>query len=118
MRHKLSVDPVIKEDSPLYVNEPWIIDQSYELIDEDDLYVKDNIRIYVPLDLNEDRILSRLRYIIGKYRVASETNEVNFSIDVGKLIYQIEIYDQIWFVREGDYKQMSTEGSQVTAEKP
>ena len=74
-------------------NEPWIIDQTYELIDEDDLYVKDNIRIYVPLDLNEDRILSRLRYIIGKYRVASETNEVNFSIDVGKLICQIEIYD-------------------------
>ena len=66
--------------------------------------MKDNIRIYVPLDLNEDRILSRLRYIIGKYRVASESNEMDFSSEVGKLIYQIEIYDQIWFVREGDYK--------------
>ena len=29
---------------------------------------------------------------------------MDFSCDVGELIYQIEIYDQIWFVREGDFK--------------
>lgn len=60
---------------------------------------EDNIRIYVPMDLNKDAILRRLDNIIGLYGEAREDNEIEFSIDVGMIISQLEIYDQIWFVR-------------------
>ena len=33
------------------------------------------------------------------YGEANEENESEFRTDVNMLIYQIEIYDQIWFVR-------------------
>ena len=60
---------------------------------------RDNIRIYVPLDLNKDAILRRLDSIIFHYGEANEANEFNFAQDVEMLISQIEIYDQTWFVR-------------------
>ena len=60
---------------------------------------EDNIRIYIPMDLNKDAIMRRLWNVIALYEKASEKNEFNFSQDVNALISQIEIYDQIWFVR-------------------
>lgn len=60
---------------------------------------EDNIRIYIPMDLNKDAIMRRLWNVISLYEEASEENEFNFSRDVDALISQIEIYDQIWFVR-------------------
>lgn len=60
----------------------------------------DNIRIYVPLDLNADAIIRRLNAIVSFYGEATEENEFNFSIAVSKLLSQIEIYDQIWNVRK------------------
>ena len=60
---------------------------------------RDNIRNYVPLDLNKDAILRRLDSVIFHYGEANEANEFNFAQDVEMLISQIEIYDQIWFVR-------------------
>ena len=60
---------------------------------------KDNIRVYVPLDLNRKAILRRLRWVISRYGEANENNEINFSLDVDYLVSQIEIYDQIWSVR-------------------
>ena len=60
---------------------------------------EDNIRIYVPIDLNRDAILRRLDRIIEQYGEATEENEMEFSIDVDLIISQLEIYDQIWFVR-------------------
>lgn len=80
---------------------PWLIDKSlleYPRHREPD-EKEDNIRIYVPMDLNKDAILRRLDNIIGLYGEAREDNEIEFSIDVGMIISQLEIYDQIWFVR-------------------
>lgn len=60
----------------------------------------DNVRIYVPLDLNADQILSRLQQI---YRVMGSPNdmtEMEFSYEVGKIISQLEIYDQVWVARD------------------
>lgn len=37
--------------------------------------------------------------MVGLYGEAREDNEIEFSIDVGMIISQLEIYDQIWFVR-------------------
>ncbi len=59
----------------------------------------DNVRVYVPLDLNKEAILRRLHRVIYQYGEANEGNEVEFSKDVDMLINQIEIYDQIWYVR-------------------
>ena len=99
--HSLDPYPEPKDKSPLYINEPWLIDKSlleYPRHREPD-EKEDNIRIYVPMDLNKDAILRRLDNIIGLYGEAREDNEIEFSIDVGMIISQLEIYDQIWFVR-------------------
>ena len=107
--HTLGVHPKPEDRKPLFVNEPWLIDCS--LIDvyepgrdrRDPECQPDNVRIYVPLDLNREAILRRMRYIIYSYGEVSEENESDFSLDVAQLISQIEIYDQIWFVRGGKF---------------
>lgn len=104
--HQLDVYPVPKDKSPLFINEPRLIDRSLDYSvssepDSDD----DNIRIYIPMDLNKEAILRRLDSVIAHYQEANEENEMDFSVDVNMLISQIEIYDQVWYVR-----QMPSEG--------
>lgn len=113
--HSLDPYPIPKDKKPLYINEPWLIDKSlleYQLYREPD-EKEDNIRIYLPMDLNKEAILRRLDYIIVVYGEAREDNESNFSIDVGMIISQLEIYDQIWFVRhmpkEGEHSREAIE---------
>ena len=117
--HSLDPYPIPKDKKTLYINEPWLIDKSlleyphYREPDEKE----DNIRIYLPMDLNKDAILRRLDYIIMVYGEAREDNESDFSIDIGMIISQLEIYDQIWFVRhmpkEGEH---SREAKELAAE--
>lgn len=100
--HDLDVYPNPKEKQPMFINEPWLVDLS--LLNNEDLSKepepqKDNIRIYVPVDLNAAAILRRLDYIIQQFGPAREKNEMNYSVAVGQLISQIEIYDQIWYAR-------------------
>ncbi len=99
--HSLDPYPIPKDKNPLYINEPWLIDKSiYEMpprIEPEN--EGDNIRVYVPLDLNKKAILRRIDNIIASYGEANEKNEWRFSEDIGKIISQIEIYDQIWFIR-------------------
>lgn len=99
--HSLDVDPVPREKTSMYINEPWLIDRSLmgEQEQREPEEKEDNIRIYIPMDLNRDAILRRLAYVISQYGEVSEENEFNFSQDVDGLISQIEIYDQIWYVR-------------------
>lgn len=99
--HTLDPYPIPKEKTPLYINEPWLIDKSlleYTLRREPD-DKQDNVRIYVPLDLNKDAILRRLDAVIAQYGEANEDNEFDFSADVNMIISQLEIYDRVWFVR-------------------
>ena len=101
--HSLDPYPIPKEKTPLYINEPWLLDKTL-LASEHHLSKNpderdDNLRVYVPLDLNKEAILRRLHRIIYQYGEANEGNEVEFSKDVDMLINQIEIYDQIWYVR-------------------
>ena len=108
--HYLDPYPIPKDKTPVFINEPWIIDESWnrnitekvkdlrnELKQPDS--ETDNIRIYVPIDLNKKSILRRLHTVIAKFGDASEKNEFHYSAAVQELIYQIEIYDQIWYVR-------------------
>jgi hypothetical protein len=107
--HDLDIHPIPEDKNPLFVNEPWLIDQSQAVMD----YVnkapepaEDNIRIYIPFDINKSAIIRRLFDLIDRYVEANEDNEFNFSSDVDALVSQIEIYDQVWSV-----KHMQEEGS-------
>ena len=88
----------------LYINEPDLADASinyYGCGNQKEESQADHIRVYVPLDLNADDILRRLRFLVCRYGEANERNEFYFYMDVGRLVSQIEIYDQVWFAREG-----------------
>ena len=95
--HTLDVHPI--PEKVLFVNETQLADPT-ELPPGSP---SDNIRIYIPLDLNHDAILRRLNGIYRRYGELTESNEFSISSEVYNLISQIEIYDQVWFVREGNY---------------
>ena len=95
--HDLDLEPI--PEKVLYLNEPWIMDPTaeYKRVEPED--EADNVRIYVPVDLNQESILRKLENTICRYKEANEENESSFSEDVGLLLYQIEVYDQVWFAR-------------------
>ncbi|WP_303790689.1 hypothetical protein [Ruminococcus flavefaciens] len=102
--HNLDAYPLPKESKPLFINEPWLIDKSLQWIqqieyDPAPLPDSDNIRVYIPMDISKSSILRRLDEVIGHYGAAMEANEMDYAYDVVNLIAQIEIYDQIWFIR-------------------
>lgn len=102
--HNLDVHPIPNDSQPLFINEPWLIDPSLQwrqetVYDPAPLDDKDNIRVYIPLDICKESILRRLGEVIRQYGEASEKNEADYIYDVVMLISQIEIYDQVWFVR-------------------
>ena len=99
--HRLDPYPIPKDKTPLYINEPWLIDKAlleYPQHREPEEQ-SDNVRIYIPMDLNREAILRRLDRVIVQYGEATEENEMEFSIDVGMIISQLEIYDRVWFIR-------------------
>ena len=102
MHHTLHVYPIPREKVPMFINEQWLIDKTLLESCEEEYpdKEKDNIRVYVPLDLNHSAILRRLEAVIDRYGEANEENEMDFSIDVEGILSQVEIYDQIWYVRE------------------
>lgn len=100
--HTLDVYPIPKDKAPLYINEPWLIDRSLLEISNGSAepeQEQDNIRVYIPMDINKNAILRRLDMLIIRYGEANEKNEIDFSIDVDMLVSQIEIYNQIWYAR-------------------
>lgn len=101
--HNLDPYPFPKEKDPLYVNETTLTDTSFVEKIANDMEKEDNVRIYAPIDINADAIIRRLNHIINKYGEANERNESDFSLEVQHLFSQVEIYDQVWFIRDGDY---------------
>lgn len=104
MKDRIQLDPypIPKEESPLFINESWLVDASIDVESSSVTQPEtenDNRRVYIPLDLNKKAILRRLDEIIRRYGVANERNEMDFSLDVRRLLYQVDIYDHIWFVR-------------------
>ena len=99
--HQIDVYPIPREKSPCFINEPWLVDKSLLVYppNREPSKTADNLRIYVPMDINKEAILHRLSRLVYHYREANEENESEFRTDVNMLIYQIEIYDQIWFAR-------------------
>ena len=117
--HTLDIHPIPDDKTTLYINEPWFVDQTLleypPHIEPEEQ--EDNIRIYVPIDLNKKAILRRLNKIICKYGEANEDNESDFRTDVYMIISQLEVYDQIWYTRhmpeEGEH---SKEGIALAGE--
>ena len=100
--HPIDIEPVPVGNAARFINEPWLVDVSFEAMEkwsaepEDE---SDNVRIYVPVDLNAEAILRRLRYLVYRYGEATEKNEFKYRADVSRLVSQIEIYNQIWLTR-------------------
>ena len=83
-RHELDPYPIPKEKNPLFINEPWIIDKSlleYPVHPEPE-DEEDNVRVYVPVDLNRKAILRRIDRIISQFGEANEENESEYSVEV------------------------------------
>lgn len=101
VHHVLDVNPVPKEASPLYINEPWLIDESLFVSEfrTEDMAEQDNVRIYAPLDISKAAILRRLDFIVAQCGMVTEANEFSVASAVDMLVSQIEIYDKIWYVR-------------------
>ena len=102
--HRIDPKPVPEQVS--YSNEPWIVDDTKmpmlegkfrpeELIDKS----SDNVRVYIPLDINHAAVMRRLCAVIQKYGEANEGNEFAFEAEVCRLVTQVEIYDQIHYLR-------------------
>ena len=95
----------------MFINEPWLIDESlyfetYAQMQaarepEDEV---DNRRVYIPIDLNKAAFLRRLDHVLNKFSDITWRNESNVYCEVCSILSQIEIYDQLWFVREGNFK--------------
>ena len=56
----------------------------------------DNIRVYIPLDINLDAILRRVDQIINHFGPASENNEMEYESYFGSLLSQVDLYDEYW----------------------
>ncbi len=94
MHHQLDPYPDPKDKEALFVNEPWIADKTrleYD-IDCDIDKKRDNVRIFVPIDLNKEAILRRLDRIIYHYEEANEDEDAMAETVRGdrKAVYAIE----------------------------
>jgi len=109
--HPLDVWPLPRDQKPMFINEPWLIDESLYFDSyaqmkaaRDPENEEDNRRVYIPLDLNKAAFLRRLDHVLNKYPDITWRNESKVYTEVQTVLAQIEIYDQVWFVREGIYK--------------
>ena len=119
IHHRLDPYPIPKDKTPLFVNEPALIDKTLlniPLQREPELQ-DDNVRIYIPMDLNHDAIMRRLRNLLYQYGEATEENELNFRTDAYMIVSQLEIYDQLWYLRHMPKKGAhSLEGQKLAAD--
>ena len=105
--HLLDPWPLPK-DRGLYVNEPWLIDPSLlnqcetqadlDRLKQPDASA-DNVRIYLPIDLNAKSIIRRLDAVISLFGTATEKNEFEYRLAVDQIIWQLEIYDRVHYLR-------------------
>lgn len=112
MHHDLDIHPI--PEKVLYINDLTIADTAsyYETRKQyqkaltgetranGGILPDDNVRIYVPLDLNANQILHRLHQIYRVMGSPDDMNESDFCVETGKIIAQLEIYDQVWVARD------------------
>lgn len=77
----------------------------------------DNVRIYVLMDLNADKIMWRLYRIYMVLYDPDYHNETEFSTAVGIIVTQLEIYDQVWVARDAAHAVQKSEGGVYHSQK-
>lgn len=91
MHHDLDIHPI--PEKVLYINDLSIADTAFgyettkqhqkaltgKIHSDGGILADDNVRIYVPLDLNADQILSRLQQIYQIMGSPNDMNEMEFS---------------------------------------
>lgn len=110
MYYKLDTHPIHKET--MYINElDFIMNNSYEMridyekalsgeiVSKGGILPDDNVRVYVPMDLNARNIMWQLEVLYNTLGDVEEKNEFAYRDGVQKLIYQLEVYDQVWIER-------------------
>lgn len=110
MQHKLDIHPLPTD--VLYVNELSLAGEAlYETKQDMDkaltgrtksnggILLDDNVRIYVPMDLNADIIRWQPYSLHSTLGYPTERNESAYCSGVGQVISQLEIYDQVWAAR-------------------
>lgn len=110
MRHKLDYKPI--PEDVLYINELDLADSvPYETNiemekaltgkrkKEGGVLPDDNVRIYVPIDINPEAIMWRLNFLFVTMDYPTEDNESAYSFAVRRIISQLEIYDQVCVTR-------------------
>ena len=110
MRHKLDYKPI--PEDVLYINELDLADSvPYETNiemekaltgkckKEGGVLPNDNVRIYVPIDINPEAIMWRLDFLFITMDYPTEDNESAYSFAVRRIISQLEIYDQVCVTR-------------------
>lgn len=122
MRHDLDIKPI--PEKVLYVNElTFLAPDLYEsdealakattgkTVKKGGLLPEDNVRIYLPLDLNADSIMTQLRVVYLKLGSPTEDTESAFCSRIRYIISQLEVYDQVMVTRNmGDAVQRSPGG--------
>lgn len=110
MQHKLDIHPLPTDVR--YVNELSLAGEAlYETKQDMDkaltgrtksnggILPDDNVRIYVPMDLNADIIRWQPYSLHSTLGYPTERNESAYCSGVGQVISQLEIYDQVWAAR-------------------
>ncbi len=79
---RLDPYPIPRDETPRFINEPWLTDKYlYKWGDRvrEPEKEEDNIRVYIPMDLNKEAILRRLRLVIDTNGPSREENEANYT---------------------------------------
>lgn len=124
MHHNLDIHPI--PEKTLYVSELDLLNSdSYatkaeydqaltgKTVSQGGILPEDNVRIYIPMDLNADAIMHQLNLLYLMLESPSEHNETWFFSGVQALISQLEIYDQVWVARDAAHTIQKTEGGKL-----
>lgn len=110
MHHNLDIHPI--PENVLYINDLQFTSVACEPQESWEVGKckadSDNIRVYVPMDLNAENILYQLQSIFRILGLPDWDNESAYSVETGKIIDQLEIYDQVWAAR-GHHDKSSNE---------
>ena len=128
MHHRLDIQPV--PEKVIYINELNFL--SPDLYGTDDeckraltgkkqseggILPEDNVRIYVPMDLNEDYIMYRLHILETALGDSDESNESWYLSGVQQLMDQLEVYDQVWVARDLLHALQKSSGEKYHSQK-
>lgn len=128
MHHKLDVKPI--PEKVLYINELDLATpityqriKDYEkalegkTISNGGVLPDDNVRIYVPMNLNAEEIMQRLNFVYLTFGSPTERNESSYNQAVRQLVSQLEIYDQVWVARDLAHAVQKENGGIVHSER-